>query len=236
MIPFLGVNQVHTITRQFLQYADGQLDTGKFRGIGELNVRHYERHGKTPGGTAFETSDRTLPMDSPGVLDLMCLAAKHNVPLLTHMETETETVAALQRALERYPQTKVIWGHQHHSKQVGGATPGAGKGDPGELAALMAKYPNLYADLAAGLGASRQVSDTWKNLYEQYSDRFVLGLDLAFPSHWQEPEVYRGLAELQREWLSQLSPQARRKFAHENIERILAAKPASVQTCQFLTK
>jgi len=58
-----------------------------------------------------EAGDYTIPMDSPGVQHLMCLAAKHNVILIVHMETTEATVPALELALQRNPTTKVIWAH-----------------------------------------------------------------------------------------------------------------------------
>ena len=39
--------------------------------------------------------DYTIAMDSPGVLDLMCLAAKHNVVLIVHMETTVAATSAV---------------------------------------------------------------------------------------------------------------------------------------------
>jgi hypothetical protein len=94
----------------------------------------------------------SIPVDSPGAEALMCLAAKHNVVLIIHMETTTETVPALERALERNPHTKVIWAHQYHFKTVDGPVPEhARKADPEQVAALMGKYPHLYADIAPAM-------------------------------------------------------------------------------------
>jgi hypothetical protein len=173
----------------------------------------------------------------------MCLAAKHNVVLTVHMETEAATVPALERALQRNPHTKVIWAHQTPFKTLDGDAPeNARKADPEQIASLLDKYPNLYADIAPGheashfVGSDRQLPANWKSLYERYSDRFVVGNDQPFLANWQEPDNIRTKARLIREWLAQLSPATQRKLASENMERILAARPASVQTCQFQTK
>ena len=101
VVPFIGLNGVSPITRDVLEYVDSQLATGRFRGLGELLSRHFGFSIDTGGGTALDAGDYTIPMDSPGVLDLMCLAAKYNVVLIVHMETSAETVAALERALEK---------------------------------------------------------------------------------------------------------------------------------------
>ncbi len=243
VIPFLGLNGVATITRSLLDYLDGQLSGGQFQGMGEILSRHYSFSRTTPGGSSVEAGDFTIPMDSPGVLDLMCLAAKHNVVLTVHMESTAETVAALERALQQSPNTKVIWAHQTHIKTYGGSAPeNARTADPEEIAALMDRHPNLYADIAPGfesrylVAADGQLPDRWRDLYETYSDRFVVGHDLPFLAQWNEPEIFLNKVTLIRRWLSQLGPSAQRKLAYENMERILASEPSSAQECQFLTQ
>jgi Tat protein secretion system quality control protein TatD with DNase activity len=240
VIPFLGLNGVDPISRAVLDYLDRQLSSGKFRGMGEVLVRHYGFSITKGSGTIVEAGDFTIPADSPGVLDLMCLAAKHNVVLTVHMETEAATVSALERALQRNPHTKVIWAHQTHLKTLDGpAAENARKADPEQVASLLDRYPNLYADIAPGheashfVGGDRQLPANWKSLYERYSDRFVVGNDQPFLANWQEPDNIRTKARLIRGWLAQLSPTTQRKLASENMERILAARPASIQTCQF---
>jgi Tat protein secretion system quality control protein TatD with DNase activity len=241
VIPFLGLNPVRSITPSLLDYLDRQLLRGTFRGMGELHGLHYGFQVTTPGGTRLEAPTVSIPVDSPGAQALMCLAAKHNVVLTIHMETTAETVAALERALEQNPYTKIIWAHQYHFKTVDG--PGsehARKADPQQIAALMEKYPRLYADIAPAMRyfteGDRQLPDRWKSLYERYSNRFVVGYDLPFPFNWQKPQMYRRKAAAIRGWISQLSIQAQQRFAYSNIERILAAKPASIKTCEFTTK
>ena len=146
IIPFIGLNGVSPISREVLEYVDSQLGSGKFRGLGEVLSRHYGFSTETGAGTSVEAGDYTIPMDSPGVLDLMCLAAKHNAVLIIHMETTAATVSALERALQMNPATKVIWAHQTHIKTLDGSTAQhARKADPEQIANLLDKYPNLYA-------------------------------------------------------------------------------------------
>lgn len=238
VIPFLALNSVHEITLPLLKYLDGELATGRFLGMGELQGLHLGGEDRSGGGTPIRFPRIAIPLDSPGALDVMCLAARYNVVLTIHMggppglvsaSRRAGLVSALERALERNPNTKVIWAHQH-----------IGHGEPEQLAALLDKYPNLYADLSPAHGrpspAALPLVEGWKRVYEKYGDRFVLGLDNPFLVSWTEtPERARGAAGLMRSWLSQLSPDTQRKLAHENIERILAAKPASIKTCALLT-
>ena len=104
---------------QFFDYLDRQFEDGEFVGIGELLSRHYsfskEAHGET-----VEAGNYDLPMDHPVVHDLMCLASKHDVVLVVHMESEDETIPALARALAANPDTKVIWAHQSIRRRLEG--------------------------------------------------------------------------------------------------------------------
>ena len=242
VIPFIGLNGVSPITREVLEYVDAQLATGKFRGIGEVLSRHYGFSTETGAGTSLEAGDYTIPMDSPGVQDLMCLAAKHNAVMIVHMETTEETVPALERALQRNPTTKVIWAHQTHLKTLDGSTAQhARKADPEQIANLLDKYPNLYAYIAPGFesrflsSGDGRLPDRWKNLYEKYQDRFVVGLDGPFLANWEEPTGVTLSAKLIRIWLANLTPSTQAKLAAENMERILEAKPSPGSPCEFLT-
>jgi hypothetical protein len=126
--------------------------------------------------------------------------------------------------------TKVIWAHQNPVKMGGG--PGAHyarQGDPEQIAALLNKHPNLFADISVGYETrffqprDRQLPQSWRNLYERYNDRFVVGLDLATSVMWEKGYLPR--VRVIRGWLSQLTRDTAKKIASENIERILSAKP-----------
>lgn len=159
---------------------------------------------------------------------MMRLGAKYNVPLCIHMETEPDTLEALDRALTANPNTKVIWAHQNPVK-MGGGLGGeyARRADPNQIAALLDKHPNLFADISVGYESGffnetldRQLPGSWKNLYEKYSDRFVVGFDRAYKDTFEKQ--YLSWADWFRGWLLQLSGDTAKKLAYENIERILS--------------
>jgi hypothetical protein len=242
VIPFLGLNGYATqdFTPGLLAYLDMQLASGPFRGMGELLSRHYGFSRTLPDGTTIQAGDYTLPMDSPEALDVMCLAAKRNAILNVHMESTDETVAALDEALDLYPNTKVIWAHQTHLKTYNGSeAENARQADPGQIAALMDEHPNLYADIAIGYErfflteSDLTLPEAWADLYATYSDRFVVGFDQPFVNAWDRSDVFIQLTQPVRSWLSQLGPEVQRKLAYENIERILEDEPASGVTCEF---
>jgi predicted TIM-barrel fold metal-dependent hydrolase len=227
IIPFLTTVRWgwHFRGATYLAYVERQLQTGKFKGMGEFMVKHYSI---PPIPDEVATPEFTVPADSPWMQDIMRLGAKYNVPLLIHMETEPDTVAALDRALLANPNTKVIWAHQNPLKMGGGPEEQyARQADPSQLAALLDKHPNLFCDISVGregmfldLGRDRQLPESWKNLYEKYNDRFVVGIDRAYKTVFEKYYVPR--SKLFRGWLSQLSSATAKKLAYENIERILS--------------
>ena len=229
IIPFLTTvraGQGSISESAFIEYAEEQLKKGKFQGMGEFMVEHYA----VSENPSTQAPHIRIPADSPLMQAMMRLGAKHSIPLTIHMETEPDTVAALERALRANPKTKVIWAHQNPVKMGGGPEARyARRGDPDQIARLLDKYPNLYADIAVGYESvfvqpqDRSLPEDWKQLYEKYNDRFVIGLDLAGDVMWEKRALPR--ANFMRAWLSQLSPDTARKLAHENIERILSAKP-----------
>jgi hypothetical protein len=230
IIPFLTTVRWgrHLRGATYLEYAERQLHTGKFKGMGEFMVRHYavpSPPGETPA------PDVTVPMDSQEMQAMMLLGTKYNVPLCIHMETTAETLAALDRALTANKNTKVIWAHQNPAKMGGGSeSQYAGKGDPNQVATLMDKHPNLFADISLGYEGrffkatlfDRQLPESWKKLYEKYNDRFMVGFDRAYKSTFEKQ--YLSHASWHRIWLSQLSTQTARKLAFENAERLLSGE------------
>jgi len=229
IVPFLSTPRWGWQIRDqaFMVYAENQLKTGKFKGIGEFMIRHYASGGLAPA------PDINVPADSQWMQDMMRLGAKYNVPLNIHMETEPDTVAALDRALTANPNTTVIWAHQNPVKTSGGAEAQyARKADPNQIAALLDKYSNLYADISVGKESDffdpekdLTLPDSWKSLYEKYNDRFMVGFDNAAKEMWEK--YYPSRVTVHRTWLSQLTSATARKLAYENIERILGLPPTT---------
>jgi len=197
IVPFIGLNgyKVEELTPQFFNYLDRQFEDGKFVGIGELLSRHYS-FSKVSHGEMVEAGNDDLPMDHPVVHDLMCLASKHDVVLVVYMESEDETILALERALAANPDTKVIWAHQTYPKTFGGSTEEhSHKAKPRDIARLLEEYPNLHADIAMGQESfhmtkgDRKIPGGWKNLYESHSDRFTIGYDMPFLVNWNSEKA-----------------------------------------------
>jgi hypothetical protein len=66
-----------------------------------------------------------------------------------------------------------------------------------------------------------RLREVWRQLLEEFPDRFVIGTDLSAPS----PNGYAALVAFWRTILEQLLPETAANIAHRNAERILALPP-----------
>src|SRR3989338_10595680 len=102
-----------------VSYVEEQLKTGKWKGIGELDLRN-------------EVKKTTTPMNDPTMMKIYKLAATYDVPVMIHYsfcyETDCDSgKAEYEEALEENPETIFI--HAHNC--------------PDEM---MKKYANLYCE------------------------------------------------------------------------------------------
>jgi len=186
------------------------LDTGLFRGLGEIRVRHT-------------LTKVNMPADHPVMLELFKLAAQHGIPVTVHLDSPGKGLAEFERALNQSLSTTFIWAH-------------CGPSTTDVLKGMLDRHPNLYADLSAlspvwyklagmqALPPGLQIeSPEWIRLMEAYSDRLLFGVDASFV------KAYVGLPDIVA-WVkdnvfSQLSPQTAEAIAHGNAERLFGITP-----------
>ena len=206
-----------------LAFVQAQLDAGVV-GIGEVSLRH--------SGPPALAAD--IPADDLGAQALYIEAAARSVPVTIHFETRDKSapgvdvaprVEELRSALGAHPNTVFIWSH-------------LGDTGPETVRALIEEFDNLYADLSSrnphfvrgwpvglqslseGVTGTGSLKVGWKNLFEDHSDRFLFGLDLASETRWaQMPDV----VAYYRSVLGELSPAAAERIACENARALLAA-------------
>ena len=77
----------------------------------------------------------------------------------------------------------------------------------------MAEHP-----LADGGG---RLSADWRDLFNRYSDRFLLGSDTWINQRWID---YGSIMKGYRDWLAQLPAEQALRIAHGNAERIYGGK------------
>jgi len=188
---------------------DALLASGRFRGIGEINVVH----DASAGFAAIDFSPTSATMRG-----ILAAARKHRVPVMVHCEASR--AAELSQLLEMFPDVPVIWAH-------GGYT---GLEDARRM---LARHPNLYYELSARtwprhprspdypIVREGAVEPGWLALIESMPRRFLVGTDA---SHHLEANERMKLGSV-RDFLAQLSPAARREVAGGTLRRLLGEQP-----------
>ncbi len=168
--------------RAFVTFAEAQLSTGKFQGIGETNLRYYGGSGYTP------PPDIYVSPDDPLWLQLVDLSARYHVPISFHFVPDDPNAnAALERMLSSNKDATFIWAHLGFNNM------------PLNRSALndfLLRYPNLYFDTAgiqnmqnpppqpnSNWGRLTSQSDNgrlnaeWRQFFETWNSRILFGSD-----------------------------------------------------------
>jgi len=201
--------------KRVLPLARQALESGRYRGIGELHLI---------AGIGPSKDNRILN-------GLIQLAQRYDVPVLVH--TETSDHRYFLPLCRKYPAVRFQWAH------AGGLL------GPEQVGALMAACPNVWVDFSARdpmkyvltpiVGEDGALLPGWLPLIKRYPQRFMIGTDPVWPiedrNHWDEPDTgWDKLAELVRfhhRWLSRLPPDLARKLRVENARQFYqyALKP-----------
>ena len=183
------------------------------RGLGEVICRHSAfQLGAT--GDHFRAPANDVPADHPDLLESYRRTGAAGGVVTIHQEAAFAD--ELERAVRAAPDTPFIWAH-------------AGHGGAEVTRRLLGRNPNLHADLSARspwlgpgtvlLRADGSLDAAWGAALSAFPDRFLIGLDLFVPGHYQAGYAgqmvtyYRGL-------LGQLEPESARLIAAGNAGRI----------------
>jgi len=201
-----------------IRQTESKLASGKFFGIGEFIVRHW---AYSPG----LHSEQDNPIYSELMRRFSVLAARYDVPMVIHMEGYPTLVDDFSRLINENPGTRYVWAHN------------CGRSKAAVIRSLLSRFQNLFCDLGGmtseatgyGTGWPRKEEFTsliersgvlfpeMKSLYEEFPDRFMVGMDVA---HAPAMRIYEGRVQRFRELLEQLSPETRAKIAEQNAIRI----------------
>ncbi len=201
-----------------IQETERKLASGKFYGIGEFIVRHW---AYSPGRHAEQDN----PIDSELMRRFSALAARYDVPMVIHMEGYPKLVADFSRLMAENPGARYVWAHN------------CGRSKAAVIRDLLSRFPNLFCDLGGMTNVGKGYGTGWpraeeftslieqdgvllpemKSLYEEFPDRFMLGMDTA---HAPAMKSYSRRVQRFRRLLGQLSPDARAKIAEQNAIRI----------------
>lgn len=160
----------------FFNFAESQLKSGKFYGIGETDLRYYG-NGRAP----IAPPDISVPADDPLWLQLVDLSAKYHVPTSFHFVPEdTVANAAFEKMLSHNKDAIAIWAHLGFNQMaLNSAT----------LNDFLLRYPHLYFDTAGIQGMlapganwdqlmpNGQLSNVWKQFFETWNSRILIASD-----------------------------------------------------------
>ncbi len=142
---------------------------------------------------------------SPWVKKTVDFSVAHRLVLHAHTDEE-----ALEILFSHAPNARIIWAHTGFSTA------------PDKVAAYLERYPGLWCELSYRTGLTdRQgrLSPEWRNLFERFPGRFLLGSDTWIDARW---DSYGDIMSEYRGWLTQLPPAVAHRIAHGNAEALFA--------------
>jgi predicted TIM-barrel fold metal-dependent hydrolase len=193
----------------YLDQLDSALAAGRFAAIGEIHV-------DSTASYFTGTPPIRYPADAPLMQRLWTMSAAHGVPLSVHMDGSPDSVASMERLLASDRRGTWLWAHTGHYTEAP------------VVRRLLEAHPNLYCELSyrSSISPSRTavpLDDNgvlqleWRELLEDFPDRFVLGTDLSAPSHAE----YTRHISFWRAILEQVSPETAAQIAYSNAEQLL---------------
>jgi len=227
------------VLKKFRAIAEDILAKGA-KGFGEIGVHHVSLN-PTHG---YES----VPADNPLMRVLAEVAGEHDVPIDMHFDPVPkdskkprwitseknppvfkENISALDRLLDAYPKTRIIWAHA-------GSDP-VGWYKPALVKKMLKKHPNLYFSIRTVAPPPRNpvwsrksgINYSWVKVFKKYPDRFVLGTDSFvvtddYAGMAQAPLIFQEKSAIQREGVNELlrylKKDVKRKIAYENAIRL----------------
>ena len=152
-----------------------------------------------------------IPADDPVMLQIYDSAAEHGLPVNLHVDAPYSK--ELGKALGHNRKTKIIWAH-------------CGYADASLIRSMFEKHPNLFADISVladpykkhsvdMTGSDGTLKQEWKNLFEDFSHRLMLGSDMGKSKdrYMMTPKIMRHYRRL----LFQLSQESAEDIAYKTI-------------------
>ena len=141
--------------------------------------------------------------DSIPIEEMIELARERKLVLHPHTDLE-----GMRIFLQKAPDIVVLWAHGGFNVPVD------------TLRELLDKYPKLYIELSLREGMlddDQRLTPEWKQFLENYSKRFLVGMDTYKPSRWADlPEI----AAETRDWLQQLADDDAADISRNNLDRL----------------
>lgn len=173
--------------------------------IHDLVLEEFKRGGYRGVGE-FHLTGRAAATD--WVRKVVDFAALNRLYLHAHADEE-----AVRILIGHNRKSRIIWAHTGFSLA------------PERVAALFEEHAGIWGELSYRGGitdGSGNLTPAWRNLFERYPDRFLIGSDTWINERWMS---YSDIMAGYRRWLAQLPPEIAAKIAHGNA-RMLFADPA----------
>jgi hypothetical protein len=213
IIPFLSPYVYYKMagekqmTQQTLELAAREISTGSYRGFGEHLLRLHPIHF-APDGVHVSPAH-------PVMLKVYDLAARNAVPVTVHVDAPYHE--ELSQAAAHNRKTQIIWAH-------------CGYGDHPLIRRMFETHPNLYGDLSVIADATksrhREITDSrgvllpeWKSLFEDYSNRLMVGSDMGAKKQRYQKTVQ--IMNAFRKILGQLSDPAAENIGYRTIASLV---------------
>lgn len=216
IIPYFSGFDLHD--PKSLTVVKNNLEKGYF-GLGEVVVA--STMSPVVSKVAWKAAD---PMDGylPQIYDLI---AEYKAPILVHIDPpKGVAITKLEQALEEHPETIFIFGHINAYNT------------PDEIDRLMSKHPNLYADFFAGFSVYNAGGgnnpEQFIPVMKKFQDRFMLSTDSGYGIENEELAI-----DAMFQMVDLLDdPEIARKIAHDNLDTIIKAQPATDTQLELIRK
>lgn len=196
--------------KKYIALIEDAMKTGKYRGFGEIALRHVSSDDKG--------ANVTVPGNHPWMFIMSDIAAKYNVPIDIHMdivEGEDSGIAGLEKLLDHNKKTKIIWSHTAWSRTDSESS------TVELIRGLMEKHPNLYSTIkiqteTAFLDDANKIKSDWLALFRDYPDRFMIGSDI---KPGERPNEFK-FVKAHIKFLEQLPSDILKQFERENAKKV----------------
>lgn len=133
---------------------------------------------------------------------LVALARERGLLLHAHSDAD-----AVNRLFTQWPEARVLWAHSGFER-------------PEAVREMLHRHPRLWCDLAfrSDHASGGQVDPAWREAFEAFPDRFMVGTDTFTPERWHYIVPH---ADWTRAWLATLPAALAEKLAWRNGEALL---------------
>ena len=141
--------------------------------------------------------------DTPVMKRMIALAKERRIFLHAHSDAD-----AVERMFRHDPEALVLWAH-------------SGFEQVGKVRDMVTQYKTLWADVAHrnDHAPSGKLDATWRQLFVDFPDRFMVGTDTYTPERWHYVVEH---ANYSRKWLAELPSELADNIAFRNAERLAA--------------